>query len=252
MDEIRSLGSIVLAAGRGSRMNMQATNKVALMLGDKPMVLHSIELLESVSIKDVVVVVGFAKSSVKSALCSKKITFADQKCQLGTAHALKCGLKCISPDITDVLIIQGDDSAFYTKQILSKLFKTHLISNAEITLLTLSVDRPQGLGRIVRDRSKNIVAIVEENDASDRQKLITEINPACYVMKVEFLKKYLHKVKKSPITGEYYLTRLIDLAIEHNEKIASVKAKNINWRGVNTPQELEEARKLLLPRSIAL
>jgi bifunctional N-acetylglucosamine-1-phosphate-uridyltransferase/glucosamine-1-phosphate-acetyltransferase GlmU-like protein len=74
--------------------------------------------------------------------------------------------------------------------------------------------------------------------------MIKEINPACYIFKVDFLKKYLKKVKKSPVTGEYYLVSLIGIAIKNNEKIETHRILDLPWRGVNTKIELQEAEKL--------
>lgn len=97
----------------------------------------------------------------------------------------------------------------------------------------------------MRDNNDQVVGIVEEKDATNEQRRITEINPALYVFSTDFLKKYLPKVKKSPVTGEYYVTHLVDLAIAHNETLAAVRGGNMNWRGVNTPQELQEAEEML-------
>jgi bifunctional N-acetylglucosamine-1-phosphate-uridyltransferase/glucosamine-1-phosphate-acetyltransferase GlmU-like protein len=73
-----------------------------------------------------------------------------------------------------------------------------------------------------------------------------EINPACYIFEISFLKKYLRKVKKSPNSGEYYLTSLIDIAIKNDEKIEVEKGGKIIWMGINTPEELREAERLFL------
>ncbi len=242
----RVLGAIILAAGRGKRMNAKATNKVTLSLANKPLILHSIHMLEDMSFDKIVVVVGFAKESVKDVLKDSHVLFAEQKKRLGTAHAVKCAIKVLSPEITDVLIVQGDDSAFYKKDIISELTKTHLESNAALTFLTINVSNPQGLGRIVRGESGKVVSVVEEKDATKEQRDINEINPACYLFKTEFLKKYLPKVRKSPVTGEYYLTSLIHIALEHKKKMETLQAGFMSWRGVNTKEELEEAESLYL------
>ncbi len=111
--------------------------------------------------------------------------------------------------------------------------------------MTIEQENPQGLGRIVRGMDDELVGIVEEKDATDDQKRITEINPGCFVFSVQFLKKYLTQVEKSPVTGEYYLTSLIDLALVNNEKVETVQGGKLVWRGVNTPEELEEAERLI-------
>src|ERR1035437_3554249 len=118
----RSLGTIILAAGKGRRMDSKEVNKVALRLADKPMIVHAINLLEELTIKHIIVVVGFAKKSVIDIL-GNKVIFAEQSKRLGTAHAVSCGFKKMPKDVTDILVINGDDSAFYTKNTIKKLIE---------------------------------------------------------------------------------------------------------------------------------
>jgi len=244
MKKNKKLGAIILAAGRGSRMKSKSINKVTLHLANKPLILHSIHLLEKMNFKEIVVVVGFAKDSVKKVLSDSKIVFAEQKKRLGTGHAVKSAIKEINSDITDVLVIYGDDSHFYKKETISSLTNAHLSANASVTFLTISTRNPFGLGRIVRDNSGAVTSIVEEKDASEKVRKITEVNPACYMFKVSFLKKFLKSIKKSPVTGEYYLTSIIDIAIKNKEKIETLHAGEMSWRGVNTKEELEDAEKI--------
>ena len=241
----RNIGAIILAAGKGKRMNAKDVNKVAMTLADKPMILHAVHLLRKVRIKTLVVVVGFAKNSVIKLLDST-VLYAEQRKRLGTAHAVYCGLNKLPAGITDVLVLNGDDSAFYDVETIKKLIRSHLLSNSAFTFLTLEMDYPSGLGRVLRDERGNVSAIIEEKDATPSQRTITEINPACYVFSVDFLKKYLKKVEKSKITGEYYLTSLIGIGIKNNEKIDTLKVRSLPWRGVNTKDELVEAEKLFL------
>ena len=242
---MKNIAAIILAAGKGSRMKALNHNKVVLKLANKQMIVHTVDLLDKLKIKQKIVVVGFAKESVMKVL-GNRVTYAVQQKRLGTAHAVRCALKKIKKAIIDVLILQGDDSALYKEQIIRKIIDLHLFSKADFTFLTIDVDNPLGLGRIIRDKNDKLISVIEEKDATDEEKKIKEINPACYLISVKFLKKYLRKIKKSPVTGEYYLTSLIDMAIKNNEKIETVRGGKILWRGVNTPEELKEAEKLFL------
>lgn len=237
------LAGVILAAGKGSRMKSKAYNKVTLLLGNKPMVVHGVDLLSRLQISPIIVVVGFAKESVKK-LITGNVIFAEQKKRLGTAHALQTALKVFPEGISDVLVIQGDDSAFYKEEVVRKLISLHKENNNSLTFLTVELGNPEGLGRIIRDGKGQVIAIVEEKDATDSQRLIREINPACYVFSLTFLKKYLPYVTKSPTTGEYYLVSLIELAIKNKEKMGVVKGGGIIWRGVNTKEEFKEAQAL--------
>lgn len=225
-------------------MKAKTMNKVALVLANKPIILHAVHLLERLKFDVIIVVVGFAKQSVMNIIENSAVIFAEQKKRLGTGHAVRTAVKKIPEGVSDVLVIQGDDSSFYKEETITELANKHFSSGAALTFLTLQVRNPFGLGRIVRDKSDHVVAVVEEKDATAAQRKINEINSACYIFNVDFLKKYLPKIKKSPVTGEYYLTSLIDIAIKHKEKIDTVQAGYMPWRGVNTREELEEAEKL--------
>lgn len=240
----RELGAIILAAGRGKRMNAKGMNKVTFQLANKPLVKHSIDLLEHMQFKSLVVVVGFAKESVKEVLKDdKNVIFAEQTKRLGTAHAVSCGFKKVPDDITDVLVINGDDSAFYTQEVISQLASKHIDAEAAVTFLTVKLANPFGLGRVVRDAEGQVISIVEEKDATEEQRKIQEINAACYFFSTAFLKKYLKRIEKSKVTGEYYIVSLIEIAAKYGEPIKTIQVE-IPWRGVNTPAELQEAERL--------
>ena len=244
MNSQRTLGAIILAAGKGKRMQSKELNKVALLLNNKPIISHVLEVLEKMQFKTIIIVVGHAKESVKKAIKSPAVIFAEQQEQLGTGDAVAAALDKIPSEITDVVVIQGDDAFFYKEEIFAKLSKKHFATDAAVTFLTIQVDNPFGLGRVVRDGLGTVRAIVEEKDADEKQRKINEINPACYVFKISFLKKYLSQITKSPVTGEYYLTSLIDIAIKHEEKLETVNAGFIPWRGINTKEELAEAERI--------
>ena len=209
------------------------------------MILRTVELLRDVNIYPTVIVVGFQKDSVTNIFKdTNDVIFAEQTERKGTAHAVETALQDIPSNITDVIILQGDDSFSYPKQTIEDLIKEHRKNNSSFTFLTIDVENPFGLGRIIRDENNNLEGIVEEKDATIEQRKINEINPACYVASVDFLKKYLSTIKPSIITGEYYLTSLIDLGLAKKEKIHAHKAGKIPWRGVNTKDELDEAIRL--------
>lgn len=239
----KKLGAIILAAGKGTRMNLTDVNKVTSLLGDKPMVSHIVSRLYGLGIDTVVIVVGFAKESVMSSLSEYDVLFAQQEEQLGTGHAVVCALKELPDKIQDVLVMNGDDSAFYDESTLTKLIDTHTKNNSAVTLLTIEKDNPFGLGRIIRDGNGSLVDIIEEKNATEEQKKIREVNPGCYLFKVSFLRENAGRIKKNEVTGEYYINNFIELAVSQGQLVETVKV-NITWRGVNTPEELEEAKKL--------
>lgn len=242
----RELCAIILAAGKGSRMKEKDTNKTALLLAGKPIISYAVNVLKNIKVSPILIVVGHAKESVKNALKNAKVTFIDQSEQLGTGDAAKSAVSHIPDTITDVIIIYGDDSFFYKKRILQKIIGMHIIEDAALTFLTINVTAPVGLGRVIRDKSGEVIDIIEEKDATDEQRKIKEINPNCYVFKKEFLIKYLSEIPKSKVTGEYYLPALIKIARAENEKIVTLDGGELPWKGINTREDLEQAKSIYM------
>lgn len=240
------IAGIILAAGKGKRFKLKNINKVVLPIAGRPMITYAVELLKRLNIKLIIIVVGFAGESVKEVLRQEAVIFAQQKKYLGTAHALSCGLEKIPKDIKHVVVLNGDDALFLTSEIVNSLIAIHIEENASLTLLTIELLDPIGIGRVIRDAKGNVASIVEEKDATPRQRTIKEVNGLGYVFTVRFLKKYLKPIRRSKVTGEYYLTSLIEVAVKNKEKVADFSAGKIPWRGINTKEDLEEAERLLL------
>jgi bifunctional UDP-N-acetylglucosamine pyrophosphorylase/glucosamine-1-phosphate N-acetyltransferase len=243
----KKLGAIILAAGKGKRMQLDSSNKVTLSLGKKAIIVHVVHFLKNLGISSIVVVVGYHKQSVIDALTGEGVVFAEQKEQLGTGDALYYGLEKLPKNIADVLVTYGDDAVLYSEKNSSTIYsllKLHKDKKNVITFLTIEQENSIDLGRVVRDDNGRLLKIIEEKDATKQQRKIKEINPGCFIFSVKFLKKYLSKIEKSSITGEYYLTSLIDIAIKNHEQVDTLAAGKLPWRGVNTKEELKEAERL--------
>ena len=115
-----------------------------------------------------------------------RVVYVEQKKRLGTAHAVAQGLKKLDGNVEDVLVVNGDDSAFYKKETLENLIKTHLQKDSSITFLTIDISNLSGMARVIRDANNKVIAVVEDKDSSEEQKKIKEINSGCYVFKVDF------------------------------------------------------------------
>ena len=114
---MKKIAAIILAAGKGERMKSKGVNKVVVPLGNKHMIVHTVDRLTELLISPIIVVVGFAKESVMKVL-DGKVVFAEQSKRLGTAHAVLCALRKVPRNVDMVLILNGDDSAFYTQDII--------------------------------------------------------------------------------------------------------------------------------------
>lgn len=242
--KLDALWAVVLAAGKGTRMKVKDKNKVTLPISGVPILSRTIQILKQAGIKNIVVVVGHAKESVIKIL-DKDIITVEQKKRLGTGHAVACALKKIPKDCEHVLVLNGDDSFLFSPSLLAKLFEKHSKSNSEITFLTIEMKNPKGLGRVIRDKKNSVIDIVEEKDANEKQKKIKEINAACYLFSAGFLKENINKISKSKITGEYYIVSLVKIAVKKIKKVDAFVINKLKWRGINTPEELAEAEKLL-------
>jgi UDP-N-acetylglucosamine diphosphorylase/glucosamine-1-phosphate N-acetyltransferase len=243
----KNIAAIILAAGKGKRMEMENANKVTAHVGERPIISHIVDFMKAISIKKILMVVGYHKESVMESLKDEEIIFVEQKEQLGTGDAVYCAVKELPEDISDVLVAYGDDAVLYTKNnltIVEKLLEAHRNDSNAVTFLTIEQENPFGLGRIVRDQSGKVLAIVEEKDATEKEREVIEINPGCFVFSVDFLKAYLPQLSKSSVTGEYYMTSLIDLAVKDGKPVETVQGGKIAWRGVNTKEDLVVAESL--------
>jgi len=170
----------------------------------------------------------------------------EQKKRLGTGHALKVALNTIPISAKYILVLNGDDSFLYSGDIINKLIRTHIRNESKFSLITIEVENQYGLGRILRDENRKIIGIVEEKDATESQRKIKEVNPACYLFSSDFLRKYINKIPKSNISGEYYLVSLVEMAVKNKQPVSAFTINNLSWRGVNTPEELFEAERIIV------
>jgi bifunctional UDP-N-acetylglucosamine pyrophosphorylase / glucosamine-1-phosphate N-acetyltransferase len=234
--------AIILAAGKGTRLkSISNQNKVVRNLVGKPMITYAVANLKKAGVEDIIVVVGFAAESVKQAL-GNQVTYATQHEALGTADALKTGLK-IGVKSRSVISLYGDDSAFYPPKLYQHLQQVHRDTAAAITVLTITKDDPTGLGRIIRNSKGDVVKIVEEKNATAGERAVKEINTGLYCFDTSFIVEAVDKVTQNPVSGEFYLTDVVGIAVREGEKVAAVKYEDDSvWFGVNTPSELQAAR----------
>lgn len=246
---IDKCAAIVLAAGKGTRLaggSPSLKPKVLFKLAGRPMISYTLDNLKPLGLKKIIIVIGYKGRQVRE-IVGDNFKFATQTKQLGTGHAVKLGLAGVSLSITSILVLNGDDSAFYTPCTIKQVLDKHLGKGNTITFVSLEVDNPAGLGRVIRSGNK-VMSIVEEKDASNKQKKIKEVNDGLYVFRRDWLEKNISKIKKSN-AGEYYLVDLIKLATGQKEKVEAFKLYDVGeWYGVNTPSELKAADKLMRER----
>lgn len=208
------LTTIIMAAGKGTRMK-SSKPKVLQPLAGKPLLQHVLTTAKKINSQKNIVIYGFEGEQVKNAFANEKIDWVEQAEQLGTGHAVQMALPVL-PKTGKSLILSGD-VPLIGADTLEKLSHT----DSQFAMLTLNLDSPFGLGRIVRTDGK-VVAIVEEKDATDTQKQISEINSGVYCVANEILHKYLNNLTNDNAQGEYYLTDIVKMAVDDGIEIATV------------------------------
>lgn len=228
-----TLTTIILAAGKGTRMQ-SAKPKVLQTLADKPLLSHVLDTCQSVNVDKTIVVYGFGGDQVKQAMTDYELTWVEQAEQLGTGHAVKVTLPEL-PTEGKSLILYGDVPLVSAKT-LTRLKQANIEG---MSMLTLTVDNPFGLGRIKRDDNGNITAIVEQKDASEEEQAICEINSGIYCVDNALLHKYLPNLSNDNAQQEYYLTDIVKMAVADGIAIAAIEPDyEFEIEGVNNRQQL--------------
>jgi len=245
--DLTHTAAIILAAGKGTRMKAKTKNKVAFKLNGQPMITHTVDHLRQAGIDDIIVVVGYQSASVKNAL-GDKVSYAVQVEQLGTGDAIKSALPLITSGVITVLAVYGDDSAFYPPSLFTEMVAKKESLGCDLLFLTIHKDDPTGLGRIVRDQSGKILRIVEEKVATEEEKKIKEINTGFYCFDKKFLVEYLDQIKRNPVSGEYYLTDMIEIALNNGKKLEALFVGDDSiWHGINNRSDFAKAQQKIKP-----
>tara|TARA_B100000945_G_scaffold293853_1_gene270164 strand:- start:738 stop:1472 length:735 start_codon:yes stop_codon:yes gene_type:complete len=230
---------IILAAGKGSRMNSEIP-KVLHETNGKSLIHYVLSTSYSLNPNNIMIVVGFKSEMVKKAVSDDKIFFVEQKKQLGTGHAVMQCQRYINSE-SEILILYGD-VPFITQSTLSKLILEHKKNDNDASILSSIVPNSRGYGRILRDESGNFLHIREEKDANNYEKEINEINTGICVFKGSILKKYISKINNNNNQNEFYLTDIFSLLLNSGNKIGVSELINYEEAiGINTQDELLEA-----------
>jgi len=239
-----NLAIVVLAAGMGKRMKSDIPKVLHPVLG-RPMLSYVLDVVESLSPKRIVVVVGHGAEDVKKVSDSKKITYVTQSKQLGTGHAVNCAKSALESFKGNILILNGDFPLITTSS-LKKFINDHEKKKADLSILTALIDDSHGYGRIKRDQNGDVIGIVEEKDASREERFIDEINSGTYCVKSSFLWNALKKINSRNKQSEYYLTDIVALAHKDSLKVNGMLVSDSEEvMGVNDRSELSYVESVL-------
>lgn len=243
--------SVILAAGEGTRMKSKKPKVLHEILG-RPMLFYVLNSCKHSQVEKNLVVVGHNKEKVCKAFEDEKdVEFIEQpigdNVPYGTGYAVMNALDKIEDD--DTVIILNGDTPIISNSTISCFLRYHEERNNDITVLSADMKDPTNYGRIVRDENANVVAIVEEKDASEKQKLIREINSGIFAFKGSSLRSALQKINTDNAANELYITDTLEILVKEGKRVDSFKLRDTREiLGVNSRYELSIAAEILQKR----
>jgi bifunctional UDP-N-acetylglucosamine pyrophosphorylase/glucosamine-1-phosphate N-acetyltransferase len=240
---------IILAAGRGTRMNSELP-KALVPLHGRPMIKYLMDSIAAAGIDPhpIMVVSPDNADQLKKELKDYALEYVVQEQALGTGHAVSSAQHLLDDTVDNVLVLYGDHP-FLTS---ASLQKCAAATPASLVMLTTQLDNFDDWrhnfyhwGRIVRNSPGDIARIVEFKDASEEERLITEVNPAVMCFNRAWLKNNLSRLDNNNSQGEYYLTDLVKIAFNEGHPVHAVAVAPQEAMGINSLAELKIAEELL-------
>lgn len=249
---LNNVGVVVLAAGKGTRLNCTDRPKVMLDLSGKPIVEYVVETLQKMGFgkEQICLVVGF-KHEIVEKYFGDDFSYVLQESQLGTGHAVMVAEKVMKNKFEHTVVIYGD-SPFISEKTIEEIIKNNIEEKTKVTMTSVVWPNLEGenarffdFGRVIRDESRKILNITEKKDCTEEQLKINEGNAGYYGFDAKWLWENIDNLKTNNVQNEYYLTDLVDMAISQNEKVESVIIPAEETFGINTLEQLEEAKRKL-------
>jgi bifunctional UDP-N-acetylglucosamine pyrophosphorylase/glucosamine-1-phosphate N-acetyltransferase len=239
-----AVATVILAAGMGRRMKSKRA-KVLHSIGGRPMILYSVETAIGLPSDKIIVVVGHQAEAVKAVLANRPVEIVHQGRPMGTGHAVLQTEPALADFKGPVLILNGD-VPLISADTLGSLLKSHRDRGADLTLLTASLPNPEGYGRVIRNSGGDVIAIIEEADATPAQRAVREINTGFYLVNTPFLFEALKSLKSDNAQKEYYLTDIVATAVRTGRKLSTVSAPDPDEvMGINSRADLARTEKAI-------
>jgi bifunctional UDP-N-acetylglucosamine pyrophosphorylase/glucosamine-1-phosphate N-acetyltransferase len=234
---------VILAAGQGKRMK-SALPKVLHPIAGTTMIESVLDTARKLKPGKIIVVAGGHIDAIRKAAGNEDIAYAIQKEPKGTGHALSCARPALKDFDGDIVVMNGD-TPLLTADTIRKFLRLHGKSENALSVLSFRAERPDDYGRIIRDGSGRVMAIVEGRDADAAQKKITEVNSGVYALRAETL-SLLDGLSLNRAKGEYYLTDIVAAASARGMKTSAYcTGSEEEFMGVNTTDELFRAARIM-------
>ncbi len=213
--------TIILAAGQGTRMR-SSMPKVLHEIAAKPLLEHVYDTSRMIDDNEIHIIYGHGGDQVRQRLASLEAKWIEQKEQRGTGHAVQQAIDYI--DETDTVLILYGDVPLLKRQTIEKLL--NLVDDDSLALLTVVLENPDGYGRIVRDQTGKVLKIVEQKDADVETKAIKEGNTGILAVNGGRLKQWLARLDSNNAQNEFYLTDIIEMAVEEGLEIKTTQPES--------------------------
>lgn len=249
MDNKRPLDVIILAAGKGKRMQSELP-KVMHLLRGRPLIDWVVSSVEQIGISGKPVVVVSSEHQLVQDFLQDRAEYAVQKEQLGTGHAVLSAAGLCEGRSDRVLVLYGD-MPFLTEETIKKLVDLSQKEKSAVALITVKVPDFSdwraafiGFGRIIRNENGQIERIAEKKDLSPKEEEILELNTSFFCFDAEWLWPHLRMLKNENAQSEYYLTDLVGMALQEGKKIVSFQTDPKEALGINSRDDLSKAQDL--------
>jgi bifunctional UDP-N-acetylglucosamine pyrophosphorylase/glucosamine-1-phosphate N-acetyltransferase len=250
--DARLAAVVVLAAGEGTRMKSATTPKVLHLLGGRSMLGHVLASARALEPEHLVVVVGHAREQVAAhvAAVDPAAATAVQEPQNGTGHAVQVALAGL-PELTGTVVVLLGDAPLLRAETLQELVDAHHRERAATTVLTAVLEDPTGYGRVVRDGTGAVAAIVEHKDADEHVRAVREVNSGVFAFDAAHLRDALRRLRTDNAQGELYLTDVLGIHRDAGLVVRAHAAGNAaETMGVNDRVQLSQARRVLNDRLV--
>ncbi len=241
--------ALILAAGKGARMKSSRSKALHTILG-KTLIEYVVEALEQVAVERIGVVVSAQNMRPVQAVLKNRVDYIVQREQLGTGHAVLSASDWLHTFEGSLLVLVGD-APFISPGILGQLIKAQQQDSNAAGFLTVKMNPPPPWGRVVRDSDGQALRIVEEKDASDKERNITEVSSSHYCFYWDCLYRALHFVTAANAQKEYYLPDVIEIMVNNGETVTTVPCEDeLLAFGINTPSDLRFAEAEMKKRIV--